>query len=114
MRLSMGTASFDEELCGWVQAACRDWGWSEPGEQYYGSIIARLPEGLRSLLVSGLAQGLIIPHGSKFTLEGLPQGKGPYRWFSERRWEMVLNALISSETEQPVVASPYTRKLTSG
>jgi hypothetical protein len=87
MRSPIGTAGFDSELRGWVLAACREWSWSEPSSEYYAGIVARLPEGLRTLLASGLSEGLIVPHGWRFTLKGLPPGKGPYQWFSERRWE---------------------------
>lgn len=34
--------------------------------------------------MAGVKEGLIIPQGLKFTLKDLPQGKGPYAWFSRR------------------------------
>lgn len=67
----------------WVRAACDVWRYPEPGEAYYDRISRRLPEGLRTLVASGVTEGLIVPQGHKFTLKGLPR-KGPYAWFSKR------------------------------
>ena len=76
--------TFGALLRGWVGAACREWGYPEPGEDYYERIFRRLPEGLCTLLAVGVKEGSIIPQGPKFTLKDLPQGKGPYAWFSRR------------------------------
>lgn len=74
---------FREFVQDWARAACERWGCPEPGEDYYDRISRRLPEGLRTLLATGVEEGLVIPQGPKFTLKGLP-GKGPYAWFSRR------------------------------
>jgi hypothetical protein len=42
--------------------------------------------GLRATIAFGLAEGLILSNGWKFTLTDLPTGKGPYRWVSQRKW----------------------------
>jgi hypothetical protein len=80
-------ALFDSELRLWINAACRDWKWGEPSESYHAAVSDRLPAGLRSVLASGVESGLIVPHGWRFSLKDLAPGKGPYRWFSERRWQ---------------------------
>lgn len=77
------TDEVDNYLRGWVSAACEAWRYPEPEEEYYTRLARRLPQGLRTLLGVGIAEGIIIPQGPKFTLKGLP-GKGPYAWFSKR------------------------------
>ena len=80
-------SALDRELRLWAKTACVDWAWTEPPESYYGAVVQRLPIGLRSILASGLESGLIVPQGWRFSLKDLAPGKGPYRWFSKRRWE---------------------------
>lgn len=79
--------AFENHLVAWTRAACREWGWREPGHVYYERVANRLPEGLRALLSEGIEQGLIIPQGKTFTLKGLAPGKGPYSWFSRHSAE---------------------------
>lgn len=57
------TDAFTNHLMAWTRAACTEWGWREPGHDYYERIANRLPEGLRTLLANGIEQGLIIPRG---------------------------------------------------
>jgi hypothetical protein len=74
---------FDSWLREWVGVACDAWHYPEPDEAYYERLRRRVPEGLRALIALGVADGLVVPEGAKFTLRGLP-GKGPYAWFSRR------------------------------
>jgi len=76
---------FDTYFRGCVEAACQEWNYSMPSDEYYAKVYERLPEGLRALLGFGLSSGLIIPEGAVFRLKGLPSGKGPYKWFSRNR-----------------------------
>jgi hypothetical protein len=73
---------FDQMFRDWTRSACKEWGYPEPDETYYLAAFARLSPGLRTLLATGLQEGLIISHGRTFTLRGLAPGKGPYAWFS--------------------------------
>lgn len=49
---------------------------------FFKHLKKRLPEGLRSILGFGLITGIILTDGHTFNLQGLPFGKGPYKWFS--------------------------------
>ncbi len=74
---------FDKAFKEWVLAACKEWDYPEPTDEYFSRVYSRLPKGLGSILSIGLRDGLIIPKGGKFGLSGLPAGKGPYSWFSK-------------------------------
>lgn len=52
--------AFGTTLREWVAAACVEWGWPSPGDDYFRRVNDRLPMGLRALLARGLASGLII------------------------------------------------------
>src|SRR2546428_9307876 len=80
------TVRFDRCLRAWVGAACAEWGWGAPTDAYYAEVNRRLPSGLRATIASGLVEGLVISDRWKFNLKGLPRHKGPYRWFSQRKW----------------------------
>jgi len=80
--LNKSSEEFDKHFRTWVSAACKDWGYAIPPDHYFIKVYERLPEGLRTLLGSGLMIGVIIPKGRAFALKGLPLGKGPYNWFS--------------------------------
>lgn len=73
---------FDKRFRTWVCAACKDWGYAMPAENYFTKVYERLPEGLRTLIGLGINSGIIISKGRTFTLKDLPHGKGPYNWFS--------------------------------
>ncbi len=73
---------FDTYFRDCVKAACQEWNYPMPSDRYSPRVYERLPEGLRTSLGLGLSQGLIIPKGRAFTLEGLLSGKGPYNWLS--------------------------------
>ncbi len=72
---------FDRYFKAWVKAACMDWGYPEPSEEYYTKIYSKLPEGLQTLLSLGCEEGLIVPHGRTFRLKGIPPKK-VYNWFA--------------------------------
>jgi hypothetical protein len=76
---------FDAYFRDWVKATCQEWSYPLPSDKYYEKVYERLPNGLKSLLASGISKGLIIPKGRTFTLKGLPPTKGPYSWFSRNR-----------------------------
>jgi hypothetical protein len=78
----MSLNDFDQCFRSWTAAACSEWKWQEPDQEYFSRAYERLPEGLRALIAHGVASGLIIPHGRQFTLRGLAPKKGPYAWFS--------------------------------
>jgi len=79
---SAALQEFDRHFRTWVRVACEDWGMPCPPETYFAKVYERLPEGLRTLLGSGLKGRLIVSKGQTFTLRGLPSNKGPYSWFS--------------------------------
>jgi len=79
----LGTEYFDKQFSEWVNLAAIEWGYPEPSDDFYSKFNRRIPEGIRSTLSLGLANGIIIPQGHKFTLIGLAAGKGPYSWFSK-------------------------------
>jgi hypothetical protein len=91
---------FENYFRQWTKSACLEWGFPEPGEDFFSAARARLPLGVCTLLAEGIAQGIIIPAGRVFSLKGLAAGKGPYAWFSrynaERRpnpnWEYYVQA----------------------
>jgi hypothetical protein len=69
-----------------IAAACAEWGWREPTDAYFTELHRRLPAGLRAIVARGHAESLIVTNGWKFTLKDLTAAKGPYQWFSKRRW----------------------------
>ena len=73
---------FEKRFRAWVEAACKEWEYPLPNDEYYLKVDARLPAGLKENLGFGLAEGVIIVNGITFTLRGLPDSKGPYSWFS--------------------------------
>jgi len=74
---------FDRYFKNWVKSACKDWGYSEPSDEYYAKVYRRLPEGLRASLNLGVKEGLIISQGRTFTSKGVSPKKDPYNWFSQ-------------------------------
>jgi hypothetical protein len=86
---------------GWVIAACREWSYPEVAESYFDAVYGRIPAGVRTLVAAGHRDGLIQPVGGyRFTLQGLPPGKGPYAWVSRNQqaqvpainWEYLIQA----------------------
>jgi hypothetical protein len=99
--MSEAKDDFFDLVRGWVQAACREWNYPEVSEPYFAAIYQRLPAGVRALVVAGYREGLIEPAGEyRFTLHGLPPGKGPYAWVSRHQqtqtpamnWEYLVQA----------------------
>ncbi|NEA24619.1 hypothetical protein [Actinomadura bangladeshensis] len=75
---------------GWVIAACREWSYPEVAESYFDAVYGRIPAGVRTLVAAGHRDGLIQPVGGyRFTLQGLPPGKGPYAWVSRNQQAQV-------------------------
>ncbi len=74
---------FDKHFRAWVASACADWNYPNPTKQYFEKVNRRLPQGLRISLGIGIEEGVIIPQGHEFVLEGLSPSKGPYNWFSK-------------------------------
>jgi hypothetical protein len=90
-----------ELIRGWVTAACREWSYPDVPERYFEDVYARIPSGVRILVTKGHQDGLIVPVGGyRFSLQGLPSGKGPYAWVSRNEqarapginWEYLIQA----------------------
>lgn len=79
--MSSSQIGFDELLSGWMSAAAADFGYPSPRPDDYQEVYGRLPVGVRELICRGHTEGLIrTVSGYRFTLSGLPAGKGPYAW----------------------------------
>lgn len=101
---------------GWVAAACREWSYPEVAEPYFDAVYSRLPAGVRSLVASGHREGLIEPVGGyRFTLQGLPAGKGPYAWVSRNdraqvpglNWEYLAQAAEYARVHRSLSGKGY-------
>ena len=75
-------ARFVEMFKQWAEAAREDWGFDALGQESHDEALARIPKTVQVWIARGVADGIVHPHGHKFTLEGLAGGKGPYDWFS--------------------------------
>ena len=73
---------FDEQLTTWISSACKEWDCATPVEPVVTLVKQRIPSGIRSMIGLGIERGIVLPDGHMFRLKGLPDGKGPYRWFS--------------------------------
>ena len=78
----MSADDFDRCFRSWTAAACAEWNWQEPDQEYFRRAYERLPHGLQGLVADGIASGLVIERGRHFSLKGLAPNKGPYAWFS--------------------------------
>ncbi len=93
-------AVFDRHLRRWALAACSEWQYPPPPLEWYEAVHERLPPGLRATLGAAIDSGVIATAGEyRFTVAGMPAGKGPYAWFSksQRRhpapnWEYFVQA----------------------
>ncbi len=67
--------------------AARSFGYPPPPDAAVAAVFARIPVPVREELGRGLLDGILIPLTEEhlFTVAGLAQGKGPYRWFSQNR-----------------------------
>jgi hypothetical protein len=100
----MSHSDFDKCFRNWTAAACADWRWRVPGDDYFSRAYERLPHGLQALTAHGVASGLIIQLGRQFTLRDLAPKKGPYAWFSRHmeanrpnpNWEYFVQVADSS------------------
>ncbi len=91
-------AVFDEHLREWSYAACAEWDYPPPDDQWSEMVHARLPVGLRTEVGRGISAGAISTvEGHRFTVaEG---GTGPHSWFSRSQsrrlvpnWEYFVQA----------------------
>jgi hypothetical protein len=72
-------SSFDHLLRSWALAACAEWRYEPPAENWYAAVRARLPEGVRDLVARAVAGGEIrLVDGYKFKLATLAASQGPY------------------------------------
>jgi hypothetical protein len=102
-------AVFDQAFRSWAEAACEEWGYEPVDEGWVRDAYGRLPRGLRSLLGSGIEQGLVeTVEGFRFRLAGLPAGKGPYAWLGR-----AANGVPAVHWEYYVQAAEYTRLATA-
>lgn len=91
--------TFGDLLQQWVDAACEEWDYPRTTIDRLEGVPNRLPTGLQSLIAKGHDTGLITSTGLRFTLSGLPPGKGPYAWLSKDKrqvpavnWEYLVQA----------------------
>lgn len=84
----MTITDFEERLLEWASAACREWGYPEPGGTYLDLIRARLPGELMETLELGIQEGVLVTKDHRFTLGDSAAGKGPYAWFSRSQREV--------------------------
>lgn len=101
---------------GWVTAACREWSYPDVAEPYFDAVCGRLPAGVRTLVAAAHRDGLIEPVGGyRFTLQGLPPGKGPYAWVSRNKqaqtpainWEYLIQAAEYARVHRTLSAKGY-------
>ena len=91
--------TFSELLQAWVDAACDEWRYPSVTADQLAGVPDRLPLGLQALIEKGHEDGAIKTVGLRFTLAGLPDGKGPYAWLSQDtrkvpavNWEYLVQA----------------------
>lgn len=91
--------TFRDLLQQWVDAACQEWGYPPTTVEQLAGVPDRLPVGLQALIEKGHDRALITSTGPRFTLSGLPPGKGPYAWLSKDKrqvpavnWEYLVQA----------------------
>jgi hypothetical protein len=101
---------------GRVTAACREWSYPDVPESYFDAVCGRLPTGVRTLVAAAHRNGLIEPVGGyRFTLRGLPSGKGPYAWVSRNEqaqtpamnWEYLIQAAEYARVHGTLSAKGY-------
>lgn len=74
---------FDDKLTEWAKLASSSWGFPEPSHEFYERFFNRIPENVRSILGSGIQNGIIVSRGCQFQLKGQEQRNGLYSWFSK-------------------------------
>lgn len=82
---------FDDQLRLWASAACDQWGFPQPSEDFFANLKERLPGGLLATIGFGVENGIVIPSGCTFKIKGMGQSKGPYNWFSRDNSNQKLN-----------------------
>jgi hypothetical protein len=83
--------TFDQQVRLWASAACHEWGFPEPSEQFFEKLNERLPSGLLATIGFGIDKGIVVPDGCAFRIKGLTQTKGPYNWFSRDNAKRKIN-----------------------
>lgn len=84
MRTAGGEKNFNQFFRKVVKRTCKEWGFDVPNDEYYLNVCERLPLGLRKIIASGLASGIIADAGlsksksAAFRPVGVPETKGPY------------------------------------
>lgn len=110
------STEFELLLRQWVHAASAEWGYLQPTDEYLSSITQRIPPGVRRLVTAGHDDALIYPVGDyRFTLQGLPAGKGPYAWVGRNpsagapamHWEYLVQAAEYARIYRTVSARGY-------
>jgi hypothetical protein len=68
---------FDSHLRNWVKAACRQWGYEDPSENYYSKFYETIPSYIQNLILRGIEKGLIEPlhEGSTVRVMGGSPGR---------------------------------------
>ena len=68
----------------WVADACQEWGYPDPNDAFYASVVDRLGEATLSSIGLGLEKAIVKPEGLRFNVARNQPHKGPYKWFSHR------------------------------
>ncbi len=95
-----GVQSFEDLILSWGAAACAEWDYPDLPAEWMPTVMDRLPPRLRDAVAEAVNSGTIrVVNDHRFTLSGLPPGKGPYAFFSrsQRRvpapnWEYFVQA----------------------
>lgn len=93
-------SDFEVLLRGWLDHAAEEWGYRAVADDDVAAVLQRVPPGVRALVVRGYGNGFIQAAGGyRFTLRGLPSGKGPYAWVGKDsrgvpaiHWEYLVQA----------------------
>jgi len=76
---------FDKWFRDGVADACMEWGYKEPGPEYYSKFYSRIPEQCQRMIVQAMESEMVLDAGMQFNvLDGRPH-HGPYNWFSRDR-----------------------------
>ncbi len=100
---------FDRHFRKWVAAACVEWGYPAPKDDFYRRVRERLTDSPLEWIGYGIEAGLIQEAGLQFNLAGSAAGKGPYKWFSQRsdvdepqcNWEYYVQVAFFARLSQP-------------
>ena len=82
---------FDHQVRLWALAACDQWSFPQPSEDFFAKLKERLPGGLLATIGFGVEEGILLPSGCTFKIKSISQSKGPYNWFSRDNSNRKLN-----------------------